>query len=291
MSRFTQEFLSLLLQVAPYFAVGLGVAVLLRRLFSSVRWRPQWMSGLRGIAAATGLGAVLPGCCVAALPMAAGMRAAGATRGVVATFLLTSPLLSPQTFVLTWAVLGKGVALARVLATVVLLPLLGVGIEIWDLRRPAVVAGRTSPASALPMAPPEPAPSFWRQWWNLARETGPWLLFGLIIAALAAALMPEDSITRLLGDASGPMAYVAAAAIGVPAYICEGEEVPLAYGLLRLGLGAGPTLTFLLAAVGSCLPTLIVSTRLIGRALTALVAVFWFVFSILAGVLYEIAIG
>jgi len=290
-SRFTHELLSLLFQVAPYFAAGLGVAVLLRRLFSSVRWQPQWMSGLRGIAAATGLGAVLPGCCVAALPMAAGMRAAGATRGVVATFLLTSPLLSPQAFILTWAVLGKELALARVLATVLLLPLLGVGIEVWDRRRSAAVSWNTAPASRLPMAPPDPAPSFWRQWWNLARETGPWLLFGLIVAALAAAVMPEDSITRLLGEASGPVAYVAAAAIGLPSYICEGEEVPLAYGLLRLGLGVGPTFTFLLAAVGSCLPTLVVSTRLIGRALTALVAVFWFVFSILAGVVYEIVIG
>ncbi len=290
MREAAHEFTSLLIQVLPYFAAGLTLAVLLRRRLGALSWGKRWLSGVPGVYSATLLGAILPGCCMAAVPMAAGMKAAGASRGVVATFLLTSPLLSPQAFLLTWAVLGRGMALARFLSTVLLLPLMGLGIELWDRRRGTAPRLPVDTGRRLPVAPQEPAAPFWRQWWDLAAEYGRWLLLGMLVAALAAAFLPADLIQRLVGEASGPLAYLAAAAVGVPAYICEGEEVPLAYGLLRLGLGPGPVLTFLLGAVGSCLPTLILSVRLIGRRTTLAVALFWFAFSILAGFLYELCL-
>ena len=37
--------------------------------------------------------------------------------------------------------------------------------------------------------------------------------------------------------------------IGIPVYICEGEEIPITYSLITLGLAQGPAMTFLL---GGC---------------------------------------
>jgi hypothetical protein len=297
-SAWAREFGSLLVDVTPYFAAGLLAAVLVRRWAPLSALSRRWLRGAGGVYGAAVAGALLPGCCMAAVPMAAGLKAAGAGRGVVASFLLTSPLLSPQALVLTWGVLGWRMALARLAGTFAFLPLIGLALEALDRRRRLTAdktgdAGRDSsePGSArLAMAPP-PAPfPLWRDAADLALDYGRWLLVGLVVASLATALAPPDLLTRTLG-ASGPLAYLAAAAVGIPAYICEGEEVPLALGLLRLGLGPGPTLTFLLGAVGTCLPTLIVSARIIGRRTTLVVAAAWFVFSIGAGALYEVIAG
>lgn len=277
-----REFLYLLVTVLPYFVAGLALAVGLRRLLPATLWLKRWASGARGVYAATLAGALLPGCCMAAVPMAAALQVAGASRGVVAAFLLTSPLLSPQAFLLTWGVLGWRMALARLVSTFALLPVMGLGIEACDRGR-----GSRPPARGESLALLTPAgSSFWREVADLAFDYGRWLLLGLLIAAVLTGLAPPDLIARSVG-ATGPLAYLLAAAVGIPAYICEGEEVPLAYGMLRLGLGEGPTLTFLLGAVGTCLPTLVVSARLIGRRTTLAVAACWFAFSILAGVAYQ----
>jgi hypothetical protein len=180
-------------------------------------------------------------------------------------------------------------AVARLAGTFAFLPLVGLALEEIDRRRDAGV-GRGGAGEAarrgLDLAPGPAPPPVWREVADLALDYGRWLLVGLVVASLATALAPPDLLARTLG-ASGALAYVAAAAVGIPAYICEGEEVPLALGLLRLGLGPGPTLTFLLGAVGTCIPTLIISTRLIGRRTTLAVAAAWFVFSIAAGVAFQ----
>jgi hypothetical protein len=287
-AAWARELASLLVDVLPYFAAGLVAAVLLRRWAPLARLRGRWLHGARGVYGAAVAGAILPGCCLAAVPMAAGLKAAGAGRGVVAAFLLTSPLLSPQALALTWGVLGWRMALARVAGTFAFLPLAGLAIEALDRRRAAgaAVAGAEGPGTRLSLAPGPAAPALWRELVDLGLDYGRWLLVGLVVTSVATALAPPDLLARTLG-ASGPLAYVAAAAVGIPAYICEGEEVPLALGLLRLGLGPGPALTFLLGAVGTCLPTLIISTRLIGRRTTLAVAAAWFVFSIAAGMAYQ----
>lgn len=281
-----REFWALLLQVLPYFTLGLLAAAALRRRVAGGPWQARWLTGTQGVYAATLAGAALPGCCMAALPMAATLQVAGASRGVVAAFMMTSPLVSPQAILLTWGVLGWRMAVARLLSTFALLPLLGLGIEAWDRRKGKALERSARRGPALPMALPPAPPPFWREVADLALDYGRWLVVGLLLAAVATAAAPPDLIARTLGSA-GPLVYVLAAAVGIPAYICEGEEVPLAYGLLRLGLGPGPTLTFLLGAVGTCIPTLVLSSRLIGRRTTLAVAAAWFVFSILAGAAYQ----
>jgi len=283
---FLREFGTLLATVIPYFAVGLLAAVALRRRLAARRWVGRWSRGARGVYAATAAGALLPGCCMAAVPMATALKVAGASRGVVAAFLLTSPLMSPQAFLLTWGVLGWRMALARLLSTFTLLPLVGLGIEARERRLGAGARAAMGAGKSLAVLPSHEPVSFWRESLDLALDYGRWILVGLLVAALLSVLVPADFIPRTVGS-SGPLAYLLAAAVGIPAYICEGEEVPLAYGMLRLGLGPGPALTFLLGAVGTCVPTLIVSARLIGRRTTVAVAGAWFAFSILAGVTYQ----
>ena len=70
-------------------------------------------------------------------------------------------------------------------------------------------------------------------------------------------------------------------------YVCEGEEVRLTVGLLAAGLGPGPSLTFLLASVGTCIPTLLMSGGFLGDRATSFYLAFWIAFAIGAGAIYQ----
>ena len=83
-------------------------------------------------------------------------------------------------------------------------------------------------------------PTFRRSLWEVVRDTSPYFLLGMLIAALLVTLVPEDAVPRLLGSSSGVWAYALAVVVGIPLYVCEGEEVPLTLALLAVGLGTGP---------------------------------------------------
>jgi uncharacterized membrane protein YraQ (UPF0718 family) len=55
---------------------------------------------------------------------------------------------------------------------------------------------------------------------------------------------------------------------------------------MKLGLGPGPAFAFLLGSVGACIPTMIMSQKLIGRRGLAVYAVFWLLFALAAGLLF-----
>lgn len=119
----------------------------------------------------------------------------------------------------------------------------------------------------------------------LRNRLGPPLLLGLAVAAVLMVLLPEDAIPRTI-DGAGAFAFLIAALVGIPIYVCEGEEVALTYAALALGLPARTAFTFLLASVGTCVPTIIAAERLIGRRATALYVGAWLLFAIGAGVLF-----
>jgi uncharacterized membrane protein YraQ (UPF0718 family) len=126
---------------------------------------------------------------------------------------------------------------------------------------------------------------FWPVFVDILKELGKYFALGMAIASALIVTIPEHFIAAYLGS-SGPTAYLAAALAGVPLYVCEGEEIPLTLSLMKLGLGPGPAFTFLLGSVGTCIPTMIMSQKLIGRRGLAVYAAFWLVFALGAGLLF-----
>lgn len=117
---------------------------------------------------------------------------------------------------------------------------------------------------------------------HLLREAGPWFL----VVALLQTFVPQGDVDRYLRG--GFAAYLVAAAAGIPLYVCEGAEVPLTLGLLKMGVGAGPAFTFMLGAVGTCIPTIAMAPRVIGLAATYVYVAAWLVLAIGAGLLLSV---
>ena len=247
------------------------------------------------MAKASLLGMVLPGCSCATMPMADGLRRKGADLGTVTSFLLASPLVSPQTLVLTWAVLGWKFTIARAVAAFCGAMMIG-AIFLWlERRKPGFLdipglepVKKCSSGCECPSEDDDEGPKkFWPVFIDILKDLAKYFVLGMAIASLLTVLLPPGVITRYIG-ASGPLAYIAAVLMGVPLYVCEGEEIPLTLSLLKLGLGPGPAFSFLLGSVGTCIPTMIMSQKLIGRRGLLVYVVWWMFFAFVSGILFSL---
>jgi uncharacterized protein len=299
-----EAFAELMWTVLPWFAAGTLTAAIVET-FVPGDWARRVLSSRSGLPAAVAAGAVLPGCSCTTMPLAAGLSSLGPRIGTLTAFVFVSPLLSPLTVLLTLSLLGWQMTTARVLASLAGSFAIGLIINRYEPRfRPA----RTLPpiAGASPQVdcggdcacaptPPPPAAGRWialaRNAHRILRTVVPYFLLGMLAAAALSALVPEDAIPAFLGDAGGVWAFALAAVVGIPLYVCEGEEVPLTVGLLAAGLGPGPALTFLLGSVGTCVPTLLMSRGILGERATAFYLAFWIAFAIGVGAVYQAVIA
>lgn len=127
---------------------------------------------------------------------------------------------------------------------------------------------------------------FWRSCWKITKSLGGYFILGMAVASLLTVLIPPNLIPNTVG-ATGLWAFVLALVIGIPLYVCEGEEIPMTLSLISLGLGPGPAMTFLLGAVGTCIPTVIMSKKLIGLKPVIVYVIYWFLFALVAGLIFQ----
>jgi uncharacterized membrane protein YraQ (UPF0718 family) len=301
------SFADLTLQVLPWFALGTLTAALMQT-FVPPRWAAGALSGRRGLPLAITAGAVLPGCSCTTMPLAIGLRGMiGPKLGTLTAFIFVSPLLSPITVALTLSLLGWEMTVGRVIAALAGSAMVGLLInrsQGWfETGRLPPIAGGAPEVDACDPGDPccDPAVDevsdesgaqrLQRNFTQILREVSPYFLLGMLVAAVLSAAVPEDALPGLLGGSSGVAAFALAAVVGIPLYVCEGEEVPLTYGLIGTGLGSGPAFTFLMGSVGTCVPTVLMSRGIIGKRATYFYLGFWTLFAIAAGAIYGLLVS
>lgn len=289
-----REFVSLTLTVIPYFILGTAFGALLKTYLKPGFVFKYLNRGTFSVINASILGAILPGCACATIPMAEGLKEKGANLGTVAAFIMVSPLLSPQTVLLTYGMLGLRFTLARIIFSLLGAIILGVGFNyLANKKIKGFVLSSKSKGGSCISCPPgcetedKEKLSFWRSFIEITKDLGRYFILGMFIASLLTVLIPEEAIPKYIGS-SGAFAYLVAVLVGIPVYICEGEEIPLTRALLRLGLGQGPAFSFLLGSVGTCIPTMLMAQKVIGRRPVVFYIIYWFVFAIGVGLTFSL---
>ena len=295
-----KEFYHLMILVAPYFLLGAVFGALLKTYLSPTFGLKYLNGGFSSVVYASLLGAILPGCSCATMPMADGLKGKGTRLGTITAFVMVSPLLSPQTVFLTYGILGLKFTVARVifsLASGIIIGLLFNYLEEKKIRGFVLseeVANKQTEKSVQKEAcdgsdscKTEKKKSLWQNFIEIVLEIGKYFVLGMLIGSLFTVLIPEEAIPRYLGS-SGALGYLLAALVGIPLYVCEGEEIPITSSLMKLGLGAGPSMTFLLGSVGTCVATIAMSRKLIGKRPTLVYTIYWFIFAIGSGLLFSL---
>lgn len=283
-----REFLSLTIAVAPFFVIATAIGALIE-VYVNVDIALKYLNrGTLSIVNASILGAILPGCACATMPMAAALKEKGIRIGTVSAFIMVSPLLSPQTVILTYGLLGLKFAVSRVLFSLTGAIILGILFNFLERENPrGVLMGKQDeccPTESV-SSEGEVKPTFISSFIKTTVNLGKYFILGMFIASLLTVFIPEEAIPKYIGS-SGPFAYLVAALLGIPVYICEGEEIPLTKALLQIGLGEGPAFTFLLGSVGTCIPTMLMAQKIIGRSAVLYYIIYWFIFAMGSGVIF-----
>jgi len=98
---------------------------------------------------------------------------------------------------------------------------------------------------------------------DMLRDIGPWLLLGIVLAALVAAVAPVgDFVGTHLG---GLLGYLFSLGFGLIMYICATGSVPLVHALLSQGMNIGAGMVILLVGPVTSWATILVLNREFGR--------------------------
>lgn len=289
-TSFVDEFIHLTITVFPYFLIGVASGAFIEAYVKTDSLMKILNKGLGSVVNASILGAILPGCACATIPMAEGLKSKGSNLGTVASFIMSSPLLAPQTLILTYGLLGLKFTIGRLVFALIgsisfgficnwlqNKKMAGFQLKSHKMSCSSGKCGCDDVAKKI---------TFLSSFWNITKELGKYFLIGMVIASLLSTLIPEELIPQYIGS-SGFLAFFLALIIGIPLYVCEGEEIPITLSLMTLGLGQGPAMTFLLASVGTCIPTFIMAQKVIGKKPMLLYVAYWFAFALMSGVLFQ----
>jgi uncharacterized membrane protein YraQ (UPF0718 family) len=256
-------FLSLAFDSAP----AVLLAYVAAGLFSA--WVPPgslaWMSrgsrvrqGFAGMA----VGLPLPICSCGVVPLYQQLIQQGASTTAAIAFLIATPELGIDAILLSFPLLGEEYAILRIVAAAVTAMVV------------ALVMGRGVQRSArgLPLFAPDASHyvastreklgrAVRSGFGDLVDHTAPWILVGLLIAAILQPVLTGSCITRMPTG----LDVLVFAAVGLPLYICASASTPLVAVLVAAGVSPGAGLALLLTGPATNVSTIGILTRMHGR--------------------------
>lgn len=296
--------------IASYFLLS----VVLAAAISATGADGQMARVLRGrpvvaILLAAAFGAVSPLCSVSVIPIMAALLAAGTPLAPVMAFWIASPLMDPEMFVLTTAIIDMPFAFARVASALALGLLAGyvthlLGARPWaaqplDPDFDPARAGSVWSARCEAPTGSEADPFVWAFWrapdrrsvfagqcraigWFLLR----WLTLAFLIESLMVAYIPAASVARLLGGGDW-WAVPLSAAVGIPAHLNGYAAIPAVSALLDMGMRPGAALAFMTAGEVTSIPTALSVFVIVRRPVFALYLSLGLLGALVAGFGYE----
>jgi uncharacterized membrane protein YraQ (UPF0718 family) len=204
-------------------------------------------------------GLPLPICSCGVVPLYHSLVRRGVSVGAGTAFLIATPELGIDAIMISIPLLGWKMTVARLVAAALIAWLVG---YIMDLIVPA------KQALSIPVIEPEKLKTTvnpWKRFWSTLNKEmidhlGPWVLMGLIIAAIT------DPFLGKLDWSSLPYGVdiLIMALIGMPLYVCATGATPIAAVMLLNGVSAGAVLAFLITGPATNITTLGVMKKLHG---------------------------
>lgn len=194
---------SMLLASVPVLVISCGAVALLQVYLT--RERIQILlgaGGIRGYLVTVGVGIVTPFSAASGLPLAAGLLEAGAPLGLITTFLVVCPFISPVPIMTVSAARGW------MAGAVYFLGVTGLGV-VASFLLDRLGLGRLLPRETLATtlmveAGPErsAAVTVLQRTWAMIRRVTPYLAAGLALALLAYLFLPGELLAQYVGRSS-----------------------------------------------------------------------------------------
>ena len=264
-----REFWFLMEEMSIYLILGFAVAGILS-VFISTNAVERHLGG-RGqgpIWKATLFGIPLPLCSCGVIPVAASLRQHGASRGATTSFLLSTPQTGVDSILVTWGLLGPVFAVFRPLVALVTGILGGTAISALEGDANGAVVDE-APVSCndgcgeMPREGGRLRRALEYGFIALPRDISKALIFGMAVAAIISAAVPENYFADSFG--AGPWGLIVMMLVGIPVYVCATGSVPLALAMIHMGISPGAALVFLVTGPATNTATLATVWKILGR--------------------------
>ena len=304
MVEFSNNFLALCLEAAPWLVLGLLIGGLMKALIPTTLMQKHLSgSGFPSIIKAALFGAPLPLCSCGVIPAALGLRRAGASKPATISFLVSTPETGIDSVSISYALLGPFMAVVRPIAAIssaVVAGLLVGRSEETEENSSTTSTAKTSCCSAAaeiteassccsanttsktkdtnkeaccstePEKNAEKPPGFLQSSWDgivySFTDLFDKVLFWLAIGLVFAALVKTFVPVSFLAQWGGGLpAMLIMLVIGIPMYVCATASTPIAAGLLLAGLSPGVAMVYLMAGPATNISTLGVIGKELGR--------------------------
>ncbi len=260
----------MLLLVLIVFLVGI-----IRSWFSPEKTRKalEGKSLFAGNSMAATLGIVTPFCSCSAIPLFLGFVEAGIPVGVTFSFLIAAPMINEVALVLLVSMFGWKVAIIYVLTGLLIAIFSGYVIEKLKLQK--YVADWVFQVKSNGQALEEKKLSFLQRIdtglqtvKEIVGKIWIYILLGIAVGAGAHGFVPDDYLSRILGNESW-YAIPLAILIGVPLYSNAAGIIPIVSVLIEKGVTLGTALAFMMSVIGLSLPEVIILKKVLKWQLIA----------------------
>lgn len=304
--RFTGDSL---LFIAPFFALSVLFAASIsatgadQQLAKVLRGRPSTV-----IVIAAVFGALSPFCSVSVIPIIVALLRARVPLAPVMAFWVGSPLMDPEMFILTSAIIDAPFAIARAMTAIAMGLLAGFATHalsrqrafaeplkgdiplkdlssVWTCRTTVDLEHETKALWAF-WRDPERREVFKSQALSIGWFLFKWLTLAFVIESLMVAYIPAQDVAQTLG---GDQWWVipASVGVGVPTYLNGYAAIPMISALLDMGMLPGAALAFMIAGEVTSIPTAMSVFVIVKRTVFAWYLLLGLVGSLIMGVLYQ----
>ncbi|MDE5687367.1 MAG: permease [Paramuribaculum sp.] len=287
-THFINSLWAIICEMSPYILLGFIIAGALH-VFVARRTMSRHLSGkgIRPVIKAALFGIPLPLCSCGVLPTAISLRRQGASKGAATSFLIATPQTGVDSIAATWSLLGLPFAIIRPIAALVGAIAGGAAVSKWGGENTEDILNCNINTEA------EEKKSFGRRILDALRyglidmvaSVGPWLVTGLLIAALITVFVPDTLFTGL--SQYPLLAMLAVVAVAVPMYVCATGSIPIALSLMMKGLSPGIAFVLLMAGPAANFASLMILGRTQGWRATAIYVVSVVVTAILFGLMID----
>ncbi len=287
--------------MSPYILFGLIFAGILHELVpQSLVTKHLGKGNISSVLKATFFGIPLPVCSCGVIPLAAGIKKSGASKGSTLSFLISTPITGVDSVLATYGIFGWIFTLYRLFTSMVIAIVAGVFTNIFDkdevsepkfsLQKGQNMTNLSIKSFAEATTQKEQKEEDLRlkfkefsikkalrySFVNLLGDIAKPLFWGLLLGAAISVAIPQNLSDLLVNY---PMlSYIIAISIAVPMYVCATASLPIAASLMLSGVSAGAAFVFLSAGPATNIVTIGVVKKMLGKK-----SVYIYLGSIIAG--------
>jgi uncharacterized protein len=255
---------------------GIFVSVIIEKIFNKYRkWYPH------NPFTAFVYASLFPLCGCSAVFFIKGMRTKLNTRTII-TFVLASPLLSPYIIFLSFGLLGIKYTLLRITTAFIVTVFTGYLIEFFENKQLTKkiefekLAGDKKNCEIK-------NDNIYQKTISIFLKLLPYLAVASVVSVILNIYKPLSvlEVSAFMGKLPGIITMMA---IGFPLYLCNGADIIFLQPLLNVaGLPLGTAIAFSVSSTSVCFTSIVISVKILGGKLTAIMLLSVFLITLLIG--------